>query len=88
MTEKITSREKARFGIPDRDLLETAFRAQRPQLVVTGAWMFEVHSALTGPQLNRLVASFREEYSLVARTGEVRVYLRNKDFPPPRPTSP
>ncbi len=82
VSEALTPAQKARCRIADRDRLEMAFRGRVPQLVVTGTWMNEVHTALDQAQLLQLVRSFRERYGLVAQVGDVRIYSRDAPVVP------
>jgi len=73
VSEKLTPAEKARYLIADRQRLMDGFRPGTPRLVVAGAWMNDINTALDDDQMDELLAVFHQTYGAVANYGDVQI---------------
>ncbi|HPF70436.1 MAG TPA: hypothetical protein PLQ13_07185 [Candidatus Krumholzibacteria bacterium] len=71
VSEALDAEQRRRFHVAGRHELARAFAAREPALVVLGAWMNEVNTALDDHQMTELLAVFHAQYDAVAADGDV-----------------
>jgi len=73
VSERLNQPERRRYHIVGRRELARTFRRQDADLVVVGAWMNEIDTALDNEQMERLLGDFTTHYYFVAEIDGVKL---------------
>ncbi len=76
ISPQLTLRQRRRYRVAGKDLLAELFRARTPQVVVLGAWMYEVNTQLDQQDLVDLLDDLKRNYRLDTQVGEAEIMVR------------
>ncbi len=83
VSERLDHRRRARYHIAGRREIAEAFRLETPRVVVVGAWMNEVDTALDDGQMTDLLQHFARHYQGIEDRDGVKLALRLREIGQP-----
>jgi len=87
VSEKLTLDQKVRYHVAGKELVLKAFDLQYPDIVVLGAWMYELNTTIDQRHLPIILEELDAKYELQESFGKTRVLTRRSD-PGSEPDSP
>ncbi len=78
ISPRLTLQQQRRYHVAGKDLLAELFRARTPQVVVLGAWMYEINTQLDQQDLVALLDDLKRNYRLDTQVGEAEIMVRKE----------
>ncbi len=76
VSEKITVDEKVHYHVAGKELVLKAFDLQYPDVVVLGAWMYELNTTIDQRHLPIILEELEAKYQLEEFYGETKILSR------------
>ena len=76
VSEKLTLDQKVRYHVAGKELVLKAFDLQYPEMVVLGAWMYELNTTIDQRHLPIILEELDAKYELREYFGESKVLVR------------